>query len=61
MIVAVADAAAAADAVAADAVAADAAPSLMPPLQVPWRRCVQFINYQEIVVVPVILLICLLF
>ena len=41
--------AAAADAVAADAAAAEAAPSLMPPLQVPWRRCVQFINYQDIV------------
>ena len=44
MIAAVANAAAAdaaaADAVAADAVAADAAASLMPPLQVPWRRCV---------------------
>ena len=34
-------------AAAADAAAADAAPFLMPPLQVPWRRCVQFINYKE--------------
>ncbi len=41
--------AAAADAVAADAAAAEAAPSLMPPLQVPWRRCVHFINYQDII------------
>ena len=46
MIAAVADAAAA-GAAAADAAAVDAAPFLMPPLQVPWRRCVQFINYKE--------------
>ena len=32
---------------AADATAEEAALSLMPPLQVPWRRCVQFINYKE--------------